>query len=384
MTNTAISSAAASVSNYYFSDKLKEINELQKNGNKIINLGIGNPDLAPPEEVTKILSNLSLEKNVHAYQNYNGIFELRKAFADWYMKYFKVKLNPENEILPLQGSKAGIMHISMAFLNKNDKVLIPDPAYPAYKSATEIAGALPVIYDLKKSKNRLPDLDELNKKDLSKVKIMWINYPNMPTGKNASRVFFSELINFASENKILVCNDNPYSFILNENCLSLLSAENAFNNAVELNSLSKSHNIAGWRIGALFGNSKYINAVKKIQTNITSGMFLPLQKAAIKALYIDRQWYKNLNKIYTERRKTVWKILDKLNCKYDKHTSGMFVWAEIPDKFKTGYDFSDFLLYKHSIFVTPGGIFGSNGNKYIRISLCNDINTLNKILKKLQ
>ncbi len=383
MTHISPSAAAYSVKEYYFSKKITEINRLIKSGKRIINLGIGNPDLPPSNEVIKTLNAVTFEKDAHTYQSYQGIFDLRKAFADWYLKYFKVKINPENEILPLAGSKAGIMHISSAFLNKGDKVLIPNPGYPAYKSATEIVGAKPFIYNLDKNNNYFPDLKELSKKDLSKVKIMWVNYPNMPTGKKADKAFFTDLIDFGREYKILICNDNPYSFILNENYLSILSIEKSFETALELNSLSKSHNLAGWRIGAVFGNEKFINAVQKIQSNMTSGMFLPLQKAAIKALESEKQWYNNLNLIYEKRRKAVWKILDKLHCKYDKTTGGMFVWAEIPDNYKDGYELSDFLLEKYDIFITPGGIFGSNGNKHLRISLCNDVKIFEEVLNKL-
>jgi len=385
------SKAVNSIQEYYFSKKLNEINELKNKGINVINLGIGNPDSPPPQQVMKALSSFALEEDVHGYQTYKGISELRDAFAKWYKKYFNVKINHENEVLPLMGSKAGIMHISLAFLDKDDEVLIPNPAYPAYASVTKIIGAKPISYNLKeenswnlKEENSwLPNLDELGKTDLSKVKIMWVNYPNMPTGQKANKTFFKKLVDFGIENNILICNDNPYSFILNEDYLSILSTENAFETAIELNSLSKSHNIAGWRMGAVFGNEKYINAIQKIQSNMISGMFLPIQKATIEVLKIDDTWYKNLNNTYKERRKLVWQILDKLNCEYSKSSSGMFVWAKVPSKYKDAYELSDYLLEKHRIFITPGGIFGSEGNKFIRISLCSDTATFNKVLNKL-
>lgn len=378
------SQAVNSIQEYYFSKKLNEINEMRERGINVINLGIGSPDLPPPQQVMKALSFFALEHDVHAYQTYKGIFELREAFSNWYNQYFKVKINPENEILPLMGSKAGIMHVSLAFLDKGDEVLIPNPAYPAYASVAKIIGAKPVSYSLKEENNWLPNFNELRKKDLSKVKIMWVNYPNMPTGQKATKTFFKELIDFGIENNILIVNDNPYSFILNEDYLSILSVEKAFDVAIELNSLSKSHNIAGWRMGAVFGNEKYISAIQKIQSNMISGMFLPIQKAVIEALKVEDVWYKNLNIIYEERRQVVWQILEQLKCKFDKSASGMFVWAKISDDYKDSFELSDFLLNKYKIFITPGGIFGSEGNKYVRISLCSSVETFNKVLDILK
>ncbi len=364
------SKAASSVKEYYFSKKLKEINEIRNSGIDIINLGIGSPDLPPPRVVIDTLKKFSSDNSNHSYQSYRGIYELREAFSYWYKKYFNVNINPENEVLPVMGSKIGVMYVSKAFLNVDDEVLIPNPSYPTYLSVTEIVGAKPILYDLKKENNFYPDFNELRKKDLSKVKIMWINYPNMPTGQKATKHFFEELISFGKENNILICNDNPYNFILNEDYLSILSIKGAFDTAIELNSLSKSHNMAGWRVGAVFGNKNYLKFIQKIQSNMISGMFLPIQQAAISALKIENSWYENLNFEYKKRQKIVWEILELLNCKFDKETGGMFVWAEIPNNFGSSYQFSDYLLKKYRIFISPGSIFGSQGRKYIRISLC--------------
>ncbi len=378
------SNAVSSIEEYYFSKKLKEISDLIESGKTIINLGIGNPDLAPSAKVIKALSFSVSDINNHGYQTYRGIPELRKAFADWYSKFFNVNLDFNTEILPLMGSKAGIMHISKAFLNPGDEVLVPNPAYPAYESVAKIIGAKPIHYDLKTENNWLVDIESLEKSDLSKVKLMWINYPNMPTGQKGSSELLERIIEFGKRNKILIVNDNPYSFILNEDYLSILSVQGASEVAIELNSLSKSHNMAGWRIGAIFGNKDYITAIQKIQSNMISGMFLPIQKAAVVALNEKENWYKNINIEYKKRREIVWEVLDQLECQYEKSAVGMFVWAEIPNTYETSYELSDYLLKKYEIFITPGGIFGSNGNKYIRISLCNTIETFQTVLRKLK
>jgi len=366
-----ISNMAKNIEEYYFSKKISSIKELISQGKDIINLGIGNPGLPPEASVIDTLHKESSNDNNHGYQSYRSIPELRKAFSNWYKKHYNVNIHSENEVLPLQGSKVGIMYISYAFLNKGDQVLIPDPGYPAYSAGANFTGSEIIKYNLKEENNYLPDFDEIKKNNLSKVKLMWVNYPNMPTGQNASETLFEELITFGKENNILICNDNPYSFILNDNPLSILSAENAFDTALELNSLSKSHNMAGWRIGAVFGEKKYIDAVQKIQSNFTSGMFLPIQKAAETALNSDENWYKKINKTYTKRRESVWEILDKLNCSYKKNGTGMFVWAKIPEYFNSGIEFSDFILEKFEVFITPGEVFGLNGKNYVRISLSN-------------
>ncbi len=275
------------------------------------------------------------------------------------------------------------MYISLAFLNKNDKVLVPDPAYPAYAASAKFTGSDVITYNLTKENDFLPDFEDIKENDLSNVKLMWVNYPNMPTGKNASPELFQKLINFGKEHNILICNDNPYSFILNDKPLSILSAEGAFETALELNSLSKSHNMAGWRIGSVFGAKYYLDEIQKIQSNFTSGMFLPLQKAAVKALNLKSEWYQKNNEIYKERKRLVFNLLDKLNCSYDNSGVGMFVWAEIPDYFKTGIEFSDFLLNKFDLFITPGEVFGLNGKRFIRISLSNPAEDYNKAIQRV-
>ncbi len=374
---------ATLVKEYYFSKKLKQISEMKIAGAEIINLGIGNPDLAPQEEVINTLVVSSIDKLNHGYQPYTGIDTLRKAFAEWYKTFFEVKTDYKTEVLPLMGSKEGIMHISLAFLNSGDSVLIPNPGYPTYSSVTKIAGANIIEYNLLEENNWMPDLETIEKQDLSKVKLMWINYPNMPTGKPACTKFYEKVIEFAHRNKILICNDNPYSFILNNKQLSILSVEGAKDVALELNTLSKSQNMAGWRVGVLFAKKEYIKTVLKIKSNMDSGMFLPIQLAAIKALECNKDWYAKINKTYKERRILIWKILDNLNCSYDKTSVGMFVWAKISNQFSSSIEFSDYLLNKYHIFITPGSIFGSNGDRYIRISLCSNKNILLETLKRI-
>ena len=358
------------VQEYYFSRKLKEIDELRKQGKNIINLGIGSPDQMPSGNTINKLVESAVCPDNHGYQSYNGILALRTAFAEWYKKYFHVELNPQNEVLTLMGSKEGIMHISMAFLNSGDEVLIPDPGYPTYSAASKIAGGILRTYDLTAENNWLPDIASLEKEDLSKVKIMWINYPNMPTGAKATKKFFTELVEFAHKHNILLCNDNPYSFILNKEHLSLLSIEGAKDVAIELNSLSKSHNMAGWRIGMVAGHSEYINSILKIKSNMDSGMFLPLQLAAAEALNNPSEWYDEINEVYLKRRKIVEEIMDILKCTYDKKQTGLFVWGKIPSTYESAESLADKVLQEANVFITPGFIFGKNGIQYIRISLC--------------
>lgn len=371
-----------SVTEYYFSKKLKEIAEMRKNGREIINLGIGNPDLPPDEKTISELVKESLKKENHSYQPYSGIDELRTSFAKWYKNYFNVSLDADSEILPLIGSKEGIMHISMAFLNPGDKVLIPNPGYPTYAAVSKLVGAEVVYYDLLESNNWYPDFDSLEKIDLSDVKIMWVNYPNMPTGANANRDLFKKIIYFGLKNNILIVNDNPYSFILNDKQLSILETDSAKEIALELNSLSKSHNMAGWRVGMLAGNADYIKTILQVKSNMDSGMFKPIQLAASEALKNGSEWYNEINKIYAERRDIVFKILDILKFKYHKDQVGMFVWAKICRNFELSEHFSDMFLSKEGVFITPGSIFGSNGKPYVRISLCNDTKTLISVLSK--
>jgi len=372
------------VNEYYFSKKLKEIEELNKHGEKVINLGIGNPDRLPPEEALEQLSIQAKKEGVHGYQSYIGIPELRKAFADWYQKFFDVQLNPTNEIIPLMGSKEGIMHVSLAFLNPGDGVLIPNPGYPTYRAVSELVGANVMEYDLKAENNWYPDFEQLANSDLSGVKIMWVNYPHMPTGQPASIALFKQLIEFGQKHQILICNDNPYSFILNDNPQSIFSVEGSKEIALELNSLSKSHNMAGFRIGMVAGHSTYLQSILKVKSNMDSGMYKPLQMAAIKALESESSWYVRLNEVYEKRRLLVWKIFDRLNATYDKNQKGLFIWAKIPEKYNDAFEFSDVILNEARVFITPGSIFGSNGNRYARISLCSEEVILEETMKRLE
>lgn len=355
---------------YYFSKKLREIDELNKAGNHIINLAIGSPDLPPHEEVIKVLHEQSALPSSHGYQSYKGTPELREAIAKWYKNYYQVDLDPNSEILPLIGSKEGIVHICMTYLQEGDEVLIPNPGYPTYASAVQLSGATAVPYSLSEDNNWLPDLEVLAKSDLRKVKMMWINYPHMPTGANASMEFFEEIVAFAKKHHILLCHDNPYSFILNDTPRSLLAVDGAKDVAIELNSLSKSSNMAGWRIGMLCGQSERINEVLRFKSNMDSGMFRPMQLAAAKALSLAPTWYSDLNSIYRARRQKVEQIMDLLGCTYSKEQVGLFVWARIPSTYENSYILADNVLYKSKVFVTPGGIFGVAGEHYIRISLC--------------
>lgn len=371
------------VEEYYFLKKLREVNLLKANGKPIINLGIGSPDLNPPQKAMWSLVE-SLDKEVgHKYQSYRGLPELRKAISNFYKAHYNVNLSSQTEVLPLMGSKEGIMHISMAFLDKGDHVLIPNPGYPTYESVTKLVEAKPVFYDLKEENNWLPNLFELEQKDLSKVKLMWINYPNMPTGKVADYKFFDELVAFAQRNNILIINDNPYSFILNDSPRSILKTVGALKNCLELNSLSKTFNMAGWRVGMVLGHSDYIDAILKVKSNMDSGMFYGIQKGAIEALESSSMWFAGLQSVYQERRALVWKFLDSLNCSYDRNTSGLFVWAKLLGKVKSE-KFVDVLLKNNHIFVTPGTVFGSNGEGYIRVSLCAEVEVLNEAIKRVQ
>ena len=357
------------VEEYYFSTKLREVRELAASGKPIINMGIGSPDLLPPTKVIDAIQQSFNDASAHKYQSYQGLPELRSAISKFYKHKFKVVLNPENEVLPLMGSKEGVMHISMAFLNEGDKVLIPNPGYPTYSSVTKLVGAEPVFYNLDEKHDWQPNFDELEQQDLSKVKIMWINYPHMPTGTNALKETFEKLIAFGKKHQILIVNDNPYSFILNENPISILEVDGAKDNALELNSLSKTFNMAGWRVGMVLGNSNYINQILKVKSNMDSGMFYGIQKGAIEALHLSDDWFKNQNKEYKERRDLIWKLADKLQCTYDKNSTGLFVWAKIPEG-KTSEEITDNILYNKNIFIAPGTVFGSNGEGYIRFSLC--------------
>lgn len=373
-----------SVEEYYFSKKLREVSNMIQSGESVINMAIGSPDLFPSIKVVDEIKNSLSYSFAHKYQSYQGLPELRDAIAKFYNKFFGVELNPSNEVLPLMGSKEGIMHISLAFLNPGDEVLIPNPGYPTYLSVTKLVEANPVFYNLSEENGWFPNLSELENKDLSKVKLMWINYPHMPTGASANFDQFEKLLEFAKTNNILLINDNPYSFILNDEYLSLLKVKGYKDFVLELNSLSKSFNMSGWRVGMLVGSSDNITKVLKVKSNMDSGMFYGIQKGAIAALNLDKSWFDDLNKVYLKRRKLIWNIADKLNCSYDKNSKGLFVWAKLPNHIKSSEQYIDTLLKEKKIFIAPGTIFGSNGEGYIRFSLCIDEVKINEALKRIE
>jgi LL-diaminopimelate aminotransferase len=374
------------IGEYYFSQKLREIDELNKQGKNVINLGIGSPDLPPHADVVKTLQEESAKPNVHAYQSYKGSPVLRKAISDWYKKWYDVELNPDTEILPLLGSKEGIMHICMTYLNAGDKVLVPNPGYPTYRSAVKLAGGECVDYDLTEANNWEPDFEALDKLVAAggTYKLMWINYPQMPTGQLPSANLFEKIVAFGKKHNILICHDNPYSFILNDAPASILKVPGAKEVAIELNSLSKSHNMAGWRVGVMSGAKERIDEVLRFKSNMDSGMFLPAQLAAAKALQLPQSWYNEVNAIYKKRREKVFDLLDLLQCVYDKNQAGMFVWAKIPAGYKTGYELSDEVLYGTGVFITPGGIFGKAGDGYIRVSLCSPEEKFAESIKRIK
>ena len=357
------------VQEYYFSKKLREVSGLLAAGKPIINMGIGSPDLQPPRSVIEAIQNSFQDASAHKYQSYQGLPALRNAISDFYKNKFSVDSNPENEILPLMGSKEGIMHISMAFLNEGDQALIPNPGYPTYTSVTKLVGATPLFYNLSASSNWQPDFEELERQDLTNTKVMWVNYPHMPTGTNATLETFEKLITFGKKHDILIINDNLYSFILNAHPISILQVVGAKDVALELNSLSKTFNMAGWRVGMVLGNQNYINQILKVKSNMDSGMFYGIQKGAIEALNLSDDWFLEQNKIYKERRDLIWQLADALNCSYDTNATGLFVWAKIPEG-KKSEEVTDSILYDSDIFITPGTIFGSQGEGYIRFSLC--------------
>lgn len=358
------------VQEYYFSVKLKEVAQMNAEGKNVISLGVGSPDLPPSKEVIDKLYSSALNDNAHGYQPYIGIPELRKAFADWYKRWYNVDLNPANEVQPLIGSKEGILHISLAFLNPGDGVLVPNPGYPTYTSVSKLVGAEIISYDLDENKNWQPDFEALEKMDLSKVKLMWVNYPNMPTGANASVQLFEKLVAFGKKHGIVIVNDNPYSFILNDYKLSLLQIDGAKDICIELNSMSKSHNMPGWRMAMLASNSQFVQWVLKVKSNIDSGQFKPMQDAAVIALSSSKEWHDEMNRIYANRRQYAEQIMDVLGCEYDKNQVGMFLWGKIPEMYKDSGELADKVLYNAHVFLTPGFIFGDKGNRYIRISLC--------------
>jgi len=360
------------IGEYYFSQKLREIDAMNAAGKKVINLGIGSPDMPPHPDVIKILQAESAKNNTHVYQSYKGSPVLRNAVAQWYKDQYNTTLDPATEVLPMIGSKEGIMHLCMTYLDEGDNVLIPDPGYPTYRSAAKLAGADCIAYDLVAANDWLPDLEQLSRqvKTAGNVKLMFVNYPHMPTGKLPTEQFFKQLIAFAKGHEILLVHDNPYSFILNDAPMSLLGIEGAKEVAVELNSLSKSHNMAGWRVGVLCGAQQRIDEVLRFKSNMDSGMFLPVQLAAAAALGLGDDWYTQVNKTYRERKDKVYELLAALDCSFDENQAGLFVWAAVPPGYKDGYALSDAVLQEAQVFVTPGGIFGANGNGYVRISLC--------------
>ena len=373
----------AGIGEYYFSQKLREVEKLNQKGKNVLNLGIGSPDLDPPKEVKAALIDGLNDPHFHRYQSYKGIPELRSAFSDWYKKFYNVSLDPDTEILPLMGSKEGIMHICMAFLNPGDEVLIPNPGYPTYASAVKLAGSTPKYYDLKEENNYLPDFATLESTDLSKVKLMWVNYPHMPTGTSATFEVFLEIRDFCSRHGIILVNDNPYSFTMTDKPVSILDGRENGELLLELNSLSKSHNMSGWRIGSLNGNAALIEKVLIFKSNMDSGMFKPVMYATIEALKLEQSWYDSVNEKYNERRTLVYQIADKLGCEYRKDQVGMFVWARIPDGEISGEQYADKLLHEYSLFVPPGMIFGNEGDQHIRFSLCSDPEIFKEVLKRI-
>ncbi|MDX2287051.1 MAG: aminotransferase class I/II-fold pyridoxal phosphate-dependent enzyme [Bacteroidia bacterium] len=373
----------AQVSEYYFARKLAELRQREAAGESIINLGIGSPDLPPSDDTIRELINASLEPGVHGYQSYRGLPQLRKALAAWYLSTYGAALDPEQEILPLMGSKEGIMHVSMAFLNPGDQALIPDPGYPTYTSNTRLAGGEPLFYRLSAENGWLPDLDALEQMDLRRVKLMWINYPHMPTGASATPELFGALVRFARRHRILLCHDNPYSLVLNPEPRSLLALPEARGAAIELNSLSKSHNMAGWRIGMAAGDAAYINAILQVKSNMDSGMFLPLQRAAVQALKSSYAWHAERNDEYRLRRETVFGLLRAIGCTFDPGQCGLFVWARIPEDAASGEALSESILNRTGVFITPGFIFGSAGERYVRVSLCASQARLREALERV-
>lgn len=371
------------VSEYYFSVKLAEVAKMNAEGMDIISLGVGAPDRMPSEDTINTLVQTAQKSDVHAYQPYTGIPELRRAYADWYKRIYGVDLVID-EVLPLIGSKEGVLHVSMTFLNQGDSVLIPNPGYPTYSSVSNLIGANTITYDLLENDGWQPDFEALENMDLSGVKLMWVNYPNMPTGGNASVELFEKLVAFGKKHNIVICHDNPYSFILNDEPLSILSVEGAKDICIELNSLSKSHNMSGWRMGMLASNPQFVKWVLKAKSNIDSGQFKPMQLATIAALNNSAEWHKGMNEIYAERRVWAEKIMDVLGCKFDNKQVGLFVWGKLPDDAAASKEFVDNILYKARVFITPGAIFGSNGDRFVRISLGSSVEKIQEAYNRIK
>ncbi|HML71508.1 MAG TPA: aminotransferase class I/II-fold pyridoxal phosphate-dependent enzyme [Macellibacteroides fermentans] len=372
-----------SVSEYYFSKKLKEVAQMNAEGKNVINLGVGSPDLPPSQQAINVLCDEAHKPDTHGYQPYVGIPELRKGFASWYKTWFNVTLDPQTEIQPLIGSKEGILHISLAFLNPGDGVLVPNPGYPTYTSVSNLVDATIVPYELKEENGWYPDFDALEKMDLSRVKLMWINYPNMPTGADATVELYQKIVDFGKRHNIIICNDNPYSFVLNESPLSILSIPGAKDICIEMNSMSKAHNMPGWRMAMLASNAQFVNWILKVKSNIDSGQFKPMQLAAVEALKAPKEWYDTMNRTYRKRRDLAGKIMQALDCSYDEKQVGLFLWGKIPTKSLGSEAMADKVLYEANVFITPGFIFGSGGNRHIRISLCCKEEMLQEALNRI-
>lgn len=373
------------VSEYYFSRKLKEVAQLNAEGKDIISLAIGSPDMPPSEQTIEKLCEVAHQPSAHGYQPTMGTPELREAMADFYKRWYGVDLNPKTEIQPLIGSKEGILHITLAFVNPGDEVLVPNPGYPTYTSLSKLLGAKIVNYNLREDNGWQPDFDELERMDLSRVKLMWTNYPNMPTGGNARRETYERLVQFAQQHGIVVVNDNPYSFILNEEPLSLLQVPGAKECCIELNSMSKSHNMPGWRVGLCATNAQFISWILKVKSNIDSGTFRGLQLAAAEAYRNSADWHRSANiEIYARRRHYAELIMKVLGCSYDDKQVGMFLWGKIPAAYTNAEELTERVLHEACVFITPGFIFGSNGERYIRISLCAKEEKIQEALKRIE
>jgi len=371
------------IQEYYFSRKLKEVAEMNANGKNVINLGIGSPDMPPSATAIEVLCEHAHRADEHGYQPYVGIPELREGFARWYKTWFNVDLNPKTEIQPLIGSKEGILHISLTFLNKGDKVLVPNPGYPTYSAVTKIVEANLIPYNLHEEKGWQPDFEELEKMNLEGVKLMWTNYPNMPTGGNATMELYEKLVDFGRRHNIIICNDNPYSFILNEHPISILSVKGAKEVCIEMNSMSKAHNMPGWRIAMLASNETFVKWILKVKSNVDNGQFKPMELAAAAALDAKKEWYDGMNKVYRSRRELAGKIMQALGCTYDKNQVGMFLWGKIPAEIEGSEALANKILYEANVFLTPGFIFGSRGERYIRISLCCKNDKLQEALDRI-
>ena len=387
----SVSSRLNGIGEYYFSTKLREIDELNKAGHAVINLGIGSPDLPPHPSVIEVLNQESAKQNTHAYQSYKGSPIFRNAISSWYKKWYKTEVNPDTEILPLIGSKEGIMHICMTYLDAGDAALVPNPGYPTYTSAVKLSGGTVLSYKLEATNNWHPDLhvwkqmiDAYNSTSSGSVKIIFLNYPHMPTGQLPDKKLLQEIIDFAKKENILIVHDNPYSFILNEDPTSLFEFDQHKDVVIELNSLSKSHNMAGWRVGMIVASAEHINAILRFKSNMDSGMFLPVQLAAAKALALDQEWFDGINEVYKERKNLACELLDLLGCKYSKDQVGMFVWASIPETFKSGFELSDHVLHAAKVFITPGGIFGDAGDGFVRVSLCSKKEILEQAILRIK